>query len=413
MEYSPFWPLPVEISRDKFALADYRYLLFAHWASICGIVTHFALIIVFFYIGLNIMAYVNIGSVALFTYCLYLAHKRSNYLLLGILMVSEINIHAALAVYFVGWESGFQFFILLVPVGVFFLPIMKLASMSAVLVSMSFFATMFLLLRDRTPLYQVSPSIIGTFNLSVGLSTLLILGIIAYAFSLAVDFSEKLLKIQHKNTEGLLHNILPISVTERLKEQKGIIADGFTDVSILFADLQSFTEYSDTKRPEDLVFVLNNYFSIFDDMLEQYSMEKIKTIGDAYMVACGCPDECKNHAEKAVDFALAMLAATWRFNRENDINFSLRIGINSGPVTAGIIGKKKYAYDLWGDTVNVASRMETSGLPGKIHITENTYRMINGKYEVIKRNPILIKGKGLMQTYFVKANQLNGRVIQL
>jgi len=404
MEISPLWPLPVEFSKDKLALAEYRYLIFVHWASICGIVTHFVLILAFFYIGLNIMAYVNIGSVSLFTYCLYLAHKRSNYSLSGILMALEINIHAALAVYFVGWESGFQLFIFLVPVGVFFIPLMKLLNFAAVLVSMGFFTTMFLLMREQAPLHQASASIIGIFNLTVGLSTLLMLGIIAYSFSLAVKSSEKLLKLQHKNTEILLHNILPVSVSERLKEQKGIIADGFTHVSVLFADIQSFTEYSNRKRPGDLVFVLNNYFSIFDDMLEQYNMEKIKTIGDAYMVACGCPNECKNHAENVVIFALAMLEATKNFNRENEMNFSLRIGINTGPVTAGIIGKKKFAYDLWGDTVNVASRMETHGLPGKIHITENTYQMINGKYEVIKRSPIHVKGKGLMQTYFVKTD---------
>ena len=404
MEFSPIWPLPVAFSKDKLALAEYRYLIFLHWASICGIVTHFALIIAFFYIGLNFMAYVNIGSVSLFSYCLYLAHKQSNYTLSGILMVLEINVHAALAVYFVGWESGFQLFIFLVPVGVFFIPLMKLLNFAAVLVSMGFFTTMFLLMREQAPLHQASASIIGIFNLTVGLSTLLMLGIIAYSFSLAVESSEKLLKLQHKNTEILLHNILPVSVSERLKRQKGIIADGFTQVSVLFADIQSFTEYSNRKRPGDLVFVLNKYFSIFDDMLEKFNMEKIKTIGDAYMVACGCPNECKNHAENVVDFALAMLVATRDFNRENEMNFSLRIGINTGPVTAGIIGKKKFAYDLWGDTVNVASRMETHGLPGKIHITENTYQMINGKYEVIKRSPIHVKGKGLMQTYFVKTH---------
>lgn len=229
------------------------------------------------------------------------------------------------------------------------------------------------------------------------------LGLVAYTFSRAVNETEELLRIQHERAERLLRNILPVSVGERLKEKEQLIADGFAQASILFADLQNFTEFAGTTSPQRLVRTLNVLFSAFDDLLEHHGVEKIKTIGDAYMVASGLPGKSDNHAEQITDYALAMLSAVKNFNEEEGYNFSLRIGIHSGPVVAGVVGKKKYAYDLWGDTVNVASRMETSGVPGLIHLSESTFNLIKDKYRLTKREPIMIKGKGLIQTFLLRA----------
>ena len=400
MALKSFWRVLTQSDKKGLNLAEYRHFLFAHWACISAAVTHFVLIFVFFYIGLNIMAYVNIISVGIFLFGLYLIHKHSNLLLTSVLAAFEVNAHAGLAIYFLGWDAGFQYFIFAVVVGAFFFKHRKI-SMYFASFSILNYLVLFFLFAARTPPFDASEAIINFFHVSIGSSVLLMLFLFASVFSRAVNETEALLKIQYDRAESLLRNILPLTVAERLKEKQELIADGFAQVSILFADIQNFTEFSDSLKPDDLVYFLNNYFSMFDDLLEPHGMEKIKTIGDAYMVACGCPDHCHNHAENTVGFAMAMLSATRAFNRNHNMNFSLRIGINSGPVIAGIIGKKKYVYDLWGDTVNVASRMETSGAPGKIHVTENTYQLIKDEYSVTKRDPIQIKGKGLMQTYFI------------
>jgi len=400
MVLKSFWRVLTQSDKQGSNLTEYRHFLSAHWACICGAASHFLLIFVFLYIGLNIMAYVNIVSVGIFLFGLYLVHKHSNFLLTSVLAAFEVNAHAGLAIYFLGWDAGFQYFIFAVVVGAFFFKHRKV-SIYLALFSIFNFLILFLLFAARTPPFYASDTIINFFHISIGFTALIIVFVFASVFSRAVNETEALLKIQFDRAESLLRNILPATVAERLKEKQELIADGFGQVSILFADIQNFTELSDTLKPDDLVYFLNNYFSLFDDLLEPYGMEKIKTIGDAYMVACGCPDHCHNHAENTVGFAMAMLSATRVFNQNHNMNFSLRIGINSGPVIAGIIGKKKYVYDLWGDTVNVASRMETSGAPGKIHITENTFQLIKDKYSVTKRDPIQIKGKGLMQTYFI------------
>lgn len=401
MDLKSYLRPPSPESKKELSIAEYRYVTFAHWAGICGVISHFLLIFVFFHIGLTIMAYVNFLSVGIFLLCIYSVHKRRNLFLFCILVTLEVNIHAGLAVYFLGWASGFQYFIFVAVLSAFFIQYKKL-SISIAIFSIINFIILFILFATRIPPFYTSVTIINLFNIAIGISSLVIVGSMAYMFSRAVDETENRLQIQYDRAERLLRNILPESVAERLKEKEQLIADGFAQSSILFADLQNFTEFSGSTTPKNLVYMLNELFSSFDDLLEQHGVEKIKTIGDAYMVASGLPQESGRHAEQILDYALAMLAAVNDFNNKQGLDFSIRIGVNSGPVIAGVVGKKKYSYDLWGDTVNVASRMETSGAPGEIHLSENTYRLIKDKYNVIKREPLQIKGKGLMQTYFLR-----------
>lgn len=401
MDLKSYLRPPSPESKKELSIAEYRYVTFAYWAGICGAISHFLLIFVFFHIGLTIMAYVNFLSVGIFLLCIYSVHKRRNLFLFCILVTLEVNIHAGLAVYFLGWASGFQYFIFVAVLSAFFIQYKKL-SISIAIFSIANFITLFILFATRTPPFYASVTIINLFNIAIGISSLLIVGSMAYMFSRAVDETENRLQVQYDRAERLLRNILPESVAERLKEKEQLIADGFAQSSILFADLQNFTEFSGSTTPKKLVYILNELFSSFDDLLEQHGVEKIKTIGDAYMVASGLPKESGRHAEQILNYARAMLAAVNDFNKKQGLDFSIRIGVNSGPVIAGVVGKKKYSYDLWGDTVNVASRMETSGAPGEIHLSENTYRLIKDKYNVIKREPLQIKGKGLMQTYFLR-----------
>lgn len=206
---------------------------------------------------------------------------------------------------------------------------------------------------------------------------------------------------EQEKSERLLLNILPPLIAEALKEGESNIADSFPEVTILFADIVNFTQLAERLPPALVVTMLNEIFSAFDSLTERYDLEKIKTIGDAYMVAGGIPLARPDHAIACAEMALAMREEITRIGHQFDELLDLRIGLNTGPVVAGVIGTKKFIYDLWGDTVNTASRMESHGAPGKIQVTEMTYQLLRDHYTLTAREPIYIKGKGLMQTYFL------------
>jgi urea transport system substrate-binding protein len=212
---------------------------------------------------------------------------------------------------------------------------------------------------------------------------------------------EEALRYQQACAEELLLNILPEPIAQRLKLAESTIADSFASVTVLFADLVNFTEISAQIPPRELVVLLNRIFSEFDQLSEKHGLEKIKTIGDAYMVVGGLPKPRADHAEAIAEMALDMQQAISHFKRDNDEPFRLRIGINTGPVVAGVIGTKKFTYDLWGDTVNVASRMESQGMPGGIQVTTTTYEQLRDKYVFEQRGTTLVKGKGEMVTYWL------------
>lgn len=213
--------------------------------------------------------------------------------------------------------------------------------------------------------------------------------------------AQEALKFQQVQTEELLLSILPQPIATRLRSGEFPIADYFEDASVLFADLVGFTQLSAEKTPRDLVKLLNEIFSEFDRLAEKYQLEKIKTIGDAYMVVGGLPIPRLDAPEAIAQMALDMQQALAEFNHKNSESFQLRIGIHIGPVVAGVIGKSKFIYDLWGDTVNIASRMESNGLPGKIQVSSVTKERLNQQFEFEERGKILVKGKGEMVTYWL------------
>jgi adenylate cyclase len=223
------------------------------------------------------------------------------------------------------------------------------------------------------------------------------------------------LKAEQEKSERLLRNILPASIAARLKQDQGIIAESFDDVTVLFADIVDFTSLSARITPAELIGLLNEIFSLFDYLAEQHELEKIKTIGDAYMVVGGLPAPRADHAAAVADMALDMLGAMAWVNAGHDDLFTLRIGIHSGPVIAGVIGTSKFAYDLWGDTVNMASRMESHGLPGRIQVSTATYQHLRKTHQFTARGPVKVKGKGAMRTYLLdrkraprRQNSVNG-----
>ncbi len=201
---------------------------------------------------------------------------------------------------------------------------------------------------------------------------------------------------------------MPQAIADRLKRDymgqhplSTAIAEHYEEVSILFADIVGFTSLSARLDAIAIVNLLNRIFSRFDQLADQLGLEKIKTIGDAYMVASGLPHPRADHAEAIAEMALEMTTVMQQFGHELDIDLKLRIGINSGIVVAGVIGKKKFIYDLWGDAVNVASRMESLGEPGSIQVTETTYQLLKASYELRSRGRITVKGKGAMNTYWL------------
>ena len=208
---------------------------------------------------------------------------------------------------------------------------------------------------------------------------------------------------EQEKSEKLLLNILPPSIAKRLKISSDCIADGFPEATVLFADIVGFTELSSRLSPQDLVARLNQIFSAFDTLAEKHGLEKIKTIGDAYMVVGGLPKPNKEHAISVAKFALEMRSELHRINESLGELFDIRIGINSGPVVAGVIGIKKFTYDLWGDTVNVASRMESHGKPGEIHVSESFYEKVRSHCDCEFRGTVMIKGKGEMNTYWLRS----------
>lgn len=211
--------------------------------------------------------------------------------------------------------------------------------------------------------------------------------------------------------DGLLLNILPGPIAERLKRNQEIIADHYSEVTILFADIVDFTRLSAGADPRDVVTMLNDIFSDFDTLAQKHGLEKIKTIGDAYMLAGGLPFERPDHAIGVVEFALDMLKAVETRRAWNDQPIRVRIGINTGPVVAGVIGRHKFIYDLWGDAVNTASRMESCGLSNAIQVTESTYQRLKDRYRFEERGVVNVKGKGDMTTYLLLGRKAEaGRV---
>jgi class 3 adenylate cyclase len=217
----------------------------------------------------------------------------------------------------------------------------------------------------------------------------------------ALDREHRLLVAEQERSERLLLNVLPAPIAARLMQGEEPIADGFGEVTVLFADLVDFTRRSQPIAPAQVVQFLNELFSTFDRLADRYRLEKIKTIGDAYMVAGGLPDPRPDHAEAVAEMALAIRDEVASRVDPGGRPLAVRIGVDTGPVVAGVIGRHKFIYDLWGDTVNTASRMESQGVTGCIQVTARTWERLRDSYRFERRGSIQVKGKGRMVTYFL------------
>jgi adenylate cyclase len=258
---------------------------------------------------------------------------------------------------------------------------------------------------------NLSPTVITIFFVMNIVAISAIAFILLYYFVYQKNTFLRLLAIEQDKSERLLLNILPKEVAEVLKVENRVVADYYQGASILFADLVGFTPLTAEMEPKKMVELLNEIYSQFDDLVEKYDLEKIRTIGDNYMVVSGVPRLREDHAEAVANMALDMRAFLGEFRNSAGKRIQCRIGINSGPLVAGVVGRRKFQYDVWGDAVNVASRMESQGVPDRVQITAATRELIKDRFQLEPRGTIEVKGKGQMETWFLVGSALEEQAI--
>ena len=381
--------------------SEQRYHLNAQLMMLGGLLCHATLLAYFSYFEVWFLFYFNIGSVIWFVTLMLIIRYR-HYLLATLLVPVEILIHQVACVMILGWGAGFQYFLITNALASFLVIrgylIQKLV---VAMISVLSFMTLSYLHADTWSTGLLPDVIVTWTNQAVFLMATGLLIAALWLFSKRLESYELQLQAANDENERLLYNILPPSIADDLKNQEGELVERFESASILFADIVGFTKWAAESTPAELVDILNGLFTRFDDRLDEFGLEKIKTIGDAYMVAAGVPHTRSDHAGDLMRFALLMLTETEQFNREHGTDLHIRIGISSGPVVAGVIGHKKFAYDLWGDTVNTAARMEQCGLDDKIQVSEATYELLKDRHQFAGRDDVEIKGKGRMNTYIL------------
>ncbi len=372
-------------------------------ASVGGIVIHAAFIALFGALGVPALAVYNVFSVLVFIGARQLLQKTGRIQIAVPLVVGEVATHQALCVHYLGLDAGFQFWILATLPVLLLMPWERRAvTVGGIVMGLGAFLLLAVHYEGATPPVALSPSLLSKMHTGNEVSAFLFVSAVTYFFARTAEHAEKLARRAHRQTEALLNNTLPASIAARLLADGRVPAESFDEATILFADIVGFTTLAQRTEPVALVALLDDVFSAFDDEADRLGLEKIKTIGDAYMVAAGVPVPRPDHVEAAARMALAMVHVPARFARKHGVELSIRIGIHTGPVIAGVIGHRKFAYDLWGDTVNTAARMESHGVPGEVHVTDAVKHALQGRFEFEPRGTVDVKGKGPMTTWFLR-----------
>lgn len=346
---------------------------------------------------LSIVAWSALGYVPLIA-GVFLLHRRGAFLAARVAAPVITTLLVGQTVLFLGAHLNFQYFFFATVLGIFFTFPSDQARYMYLLLPIPLCA--FVLLDWMGPAGMPVPAEVTQALKMAGTAGIasLLTGFIYYAYSVNRD-AESRLSLAVQKSDRLLLNVLPETVAEQLKEGSDRIVERFESVSVIFADIAGFTPASERYTPEELIDLLDAVFTRFDAVVAARGLEKIKTIGDAYMAAAGLPERRADHCRLAALAALDMLAAT--ADLETSTGLRMRIGMNTGEAIAGVIGRHRFIYDVWGDTVNTASRMESHGLPGRIHVTRAVRDTLQGQFLFEERGRIEIKGKGLMETFFL------------
>jgi class 3 adenylate cyclase len=342
--------------------------------------------------------------IALFVWAFAMWLGRNGQFQVSIVMAGiEFVIYAALGTYLIGWDSGVHYLLFCAAVGI--LVSYKQTQLKAFWAAILSIEYILLYFTAEKIVWPGNLTVIHGFWLANVITAFGLIFLLFWYQSNLVIHAEQAMNRALAQSEALLNNVIPSVIADRLKQTDAVIADSFPDVSILFADIVNFTPLSQCMTATEIVKLLDDLFSRIDVLVHKHQLEKIKTIGDAYMVAAGVPVRRTDHAEAIIAFAIDLQKKLIAYNQETGRNLQFRIGINSGPVVAGVIGKLRFLYDLWGDSVNTASRMESHGVPNQIQVTEETRNLLIGKYTFEDRGLIDVKGKGQMRTFLLRAQE--------
>ena len=347
----------------------------------------------------------NLVAVVLLVFALFLSSWGARTAAKMFVLI-PVNLVVVVASMLLGGRVGFLYYFFLFAAVAFLLfgSRERVARFTLTILSIACLVFVILVAPRERLISHVSPGVEHVLDITSAIAVIITVVFIVNLFATDTEAAEARLAEAHARSERLLLNVLPAPISARLKDDEEI-ADGFAEVTVLFADIVGFTELSQKLAPDELVKMLNRIFSAFDDLAEEHELEKIKTIGDCYMVAAGLPTARPDHAIAMARMALAMRDALERINREAGYSLQVRIGLHTGPVVAGVIGKRKFIYDMWGDTVNTASRMESSGLPGEIQITHDLNDLLSDAFLTERRGTINVKGKGEMETFLLKGEK--------
>ncbi len=395
--------------RPGITLQERKRIILSNQLAFLGIVTAIGLLIPFVLLndGQRIEPPAAAAGVILVSVTGFVLNSLGHFRTMRVLLLLAVNAAVAVSALMVGRQNAVE--LLFLPLVCF--PILFISpSQKYSLYFLSFLSVA--LLTASIPIKEMFPPrvILSPSGAAAGAYLLYLAAPLTLLWGLAYAQQgtarvEKDLQAEKQRSDRLLLNILPPAIADRLKSGERLIADRYDSATVLFADLVGFTPLSGSLSPENLVAILNEIFSGFDMLCEKHGLEKIKTIGDSYMAVAGVPSMNPDHVRAAADMALEMREMLQSIAQSQGRSLDLRIGLHAGPVVAGIIGDKKFVYDLWGDTVNVASRMESHGVAGAIHVSEDVYRRLADTYRMELRGEMEIKGKGKMRTYLLQARE--------
>lgn len=399
-----FHSIPPTINPDNI-----RFYKLSNLVLTLGMFVHLHWIFYFYYINAWPMSILNILSVGIYILSIIL-NRGGNHFTSSIIMVLEIILHQIIAVFYFGVDAGFQYYILVISLFPCLMPRGKWAIKLLICLTcvLSFIFLNFFLALNFSAIYHLESVHRTYLNLSNTIFSFISLTISGVLFSVAMHDTEDEIKLAKQKSDALLMNILPYHIIQELQHTGKTAAQLHENITIMFTDFKDFTLVCEELSATDLVKLIDHYFKSFDQILAKYDIEKIKTIGDAYMCVSGLQTDSKLAAKNMILCALEILAFVNNEKKaqDNDIakTFDIRIGINTGSVIAGVVGETKFAYDIWGDAVNVASRMEKLGEINSINLTDSTYQLVHEDFKLNTRGAIEVKNKGLMNMYSIRPN---------
>ena len=389
-------------AKNNSSITEIRYLRVTNIASILGMIYNAIWMLIAFFLTDVLVIYMGNALLGLMFLMVLIFNRKGWRVMASVWLILASYMSLFLFLYLLGYSSGVEvvcFLIIILPYMTFPRKARNITHVFSILACLTLIVTVIFQSNITAHFVGLDPYISQIVNISI---TGFICLILISSMSILIDKSEESLMAEQKKSEDLLHNILPANIIKDLKESGKTIPKRHKNITILFTDFEGFTKIVSSISAITLVNELNDIFGRFDEIMEETEVEKIETIGDAYMAACGLEKEITNHAANCIRAAQTMLSYLEERNKSHEIKWRMRVGIHSGTVVAGVVGKKKFAYDLFGDTINTASRIESAGEVGKINISSSTYELIKNDYTCLARGKIFAKGKGELEMYFVK-----------